>query len=361
MHVRLLDMGMVSVLRSQSIYHGVTSMMGADSDPAISIMRPEAPYVSIGYFQEARAEIDLAYCEQNRLPVIRRHVGGGAVLLDSNQLFFHVMLPREKAADMGLPHSLEKRFAYLAKPVILAYNKLGINASFRPVNDIHVNGRKIGGTGVGEINDGIVFAGSMMFDFDTELMARVLNLPDAKMRDKVAGTMNDYMTTMKKELGKFPKLEDVGEALLTSFEEIFHITLIPSMPTGDELDSIYHWDNTLSSDAWLNAIQHNPKPNKDVKISASVRVLQAAHKAPGGLIRATVRTIDDVIDQMQISGDFPMSPQEGLFKLTRKFCGVKLDKTAMTQCLERSLDEMDIDLAGVDSDDFGQLFEQIIQ
>ncbi len=360
MHVRLLDMGMVSVLRSQSIYHGITSKMHAGSDPAISIMRPEAPYVSIGYFQEAKTEIDLNFCDKNRLPVIRRHVGGGAVLLDSNQLFFHVMLPTDKAEAMGLPHSLEKRFAYLAEPVILAYNKLGVNASFRPINDIHVNGRKIGGTGVGEINDGLVFAGSMMFDFDTDLMSRVLNLPDIKMRDKVASTMADYMTTMKKELPKLPRLDEVAEALLTSFEEIFHITLVPSMPQLEELDAIYEWDARLSSDEWLHAIEHPAHVKKDVKISASVRVLQAMHKSRGGIMRATVRTVDEVIDQMQISGDFPLSPQQGLFQINQNFSGIKLDRDEMKTCLQNSLDTLNIEMAGVESHDFEQLFEQII-
>ncbi|HED10265.1 MAG TPA: lipoate--protein ligase family protein [Caldithrix abyssi] len=359
MHVRLLDMGMVSVLRSQSIYHGITESMTADSEPAISIMRPEAPYVSTGYFQEVNKEVDTEYCRDNRIPVIRRHVGGGAVLLDQNQLFFHLMLPSARAREFGLPRALEARFETLAKPVILAYHKLSVNASFRPINDIHVNGKKIGGTGVGEIEEGIVFAGSMMFDFDTELMARVLRLPDEKMRDKVRAGLNDYMTTMKKELDVLPKLEDVAEALLSSFEEIFNITLVPSMPTLEEMDKIYEWDERLRSDSWMNSIQLAEKDLKHVKISSNVKILQAAHKARGGLIRGTLRVVDGVVDDVCISGDFPMSPQNCLKEFAHTFQGARLDRSELEKRLHKALAELEVDMAGVDENDFKQLFEQV--
>ncbi|RMH66252.1 MAG: lipoate--protein ligase family protein [Calditrichaeota bacterium] len=352
-------MGMVSVLRSQSIYHGITQCMKANSDPAISIMRPEATYVSTGYFQEVAREVDLEYCLENKIPVIRRHVGGGAVLLDANQLFFHVMLPAARAREFGLPLSLEERFETLARPVVLAYHKLGVNASFRPINDIHVNGKKIGGTGVGEIDEGIVFAGSMMFDFDTALMARVLRLPDEKMRDKVRAGMDTYMSTMKKELESLPKLEEVAEALLSSFEEIFGITLIPSMPTPDEMDAIYEWDNRLKSDSWMNEIRLKEKDGNQVKISNSVKIVQAMHKAPGGLIRGTMRVVDGVVDDVCISGDFPMSPQDCLSRFSEKFVGVPFDKNEMKRRLESALNELKPDMAGVDTGDFKQLLEQV--
>ncbi len=69
MKVRLLDMGMVSPLRSQSIYHGITATMTPGADPAILLCRPKSTYVSIGYFQEAGMEVDLAFCDENNIPV----------------------------------------------------------------------------------------------------------------------------------------------------------------------------------------------------------------------------------------------------------------------------------------------------
>lgn len=357
---RLLDMGTVSCLRSQSIYHAVTDCMQPDGEVTISLMRPNAPYVSIGYFQEAEQEVDLAYCADHRMPVIRRHVGGGAVLLDGNQLFFHVILPQAKAQALGLPATLGERFAFLARPPIAAYQRLGVPANFRPINDIHVNGRKIGGTGVGEIGAGLVFAGSMMLDFDTRLMARVLKLPDEKMRDKVNQSLNDYMTTLTKEKGAAPPLAEVADALVNAFEETFGLDLIPSLPTAEEMEAVYRWDETLSSPEWFNQVRLKEQPTRSVKISSSVRVLQGAHKAPGGMIRVTLRVVDDVIDDVLISGDFPVSPQAALADVTGAFTGLKFSPAAIEGAVRQVFGRGGFDMAGVGEADFQTVFQRVV-
>lgn len=360
MKARLLDMGSVSPLRSQSIYHAITSCMRPDSDVAITLMRPNARYVSIGYFQEAGREVDLAYCAENRLPVIRRHVGGGAVLLDEDQLFFHVMLPSARAREFGLPLNLRERFEYLARPPIAAYRELGVEADFKPINDIHVKGRKIGGTGVGEIEEGLVFAGSMMFDFNTTLMARVLNIPDEKMRDKISESLESYMSTMVKELGMRPALEIVAEALTKAFEQTYGLELIPSMPTPEEMDALYQWDEQLIDEQWLHGVRLKPEKHRAVKIAAEVHVLHAQHKAPGGLIRATVRVANGQIEDVLISGDFPVTPKDALHSLAARFEGANLDRSELEKRIAAAFDSRSFEFAGVEAADFSTLFQQII-
>ena len=326
MKARLLDMGMVSPLRSQSIYHAVTQCMGPDSDLAVTLMRPSKPCVSVGFFQEAEREVDLAYCEASRIPVLRRHVGGGAVLLDMYQLFFHVILPSAKAAEFGLPPRFADRFAYLAQPPIAAYRKLGVAAEFWFFNDIHVRGRKIGGTGLGEIGEGLVFAGSMMMDFDTRRMARVLKIPDEKMRDKVSERLDEYMTTLARELGAKPEVAPVAEALMGAFEEAFDLDLVPSALTPAELEAVGDWDGILTDPEWLHQVGLKQTGTRTVKISENVRVLHAESKAPGGMMRLTVTALNGHIAEMLLSGDFPVSPQGALCDFTRAFEGVSLGR-----------------------------------
>ena len=82
MTIRLLNLGEVSPIRSQAIYHGVAYAMGPDDPDTITLMRPSAPYVCIGHHQDAATEVDLEYCAEAGLAVYRREVGGGAVYLD---------------------------------------------------------------------------------------------------------------------------------------------------------------------------------------------------------------------------------------------------------------------------------------
>jgi len=359
MKVRLLDLGQVSVLRSQSIYHGLTSSIKPDDDLIITMMMPRDTYVSVGYSQETEKEVDLDYCQDRQIPVIRRHVGGGAVLLDGNQLFFHVILPRARTEEFSLPRKLVNKFAYLARPPIAAYHKLGINAAFRPVNDIHVEGKKIGGTGTGEIKDGLVFAGSMMMDFNHALMAKVLKVPDEKMRDKIHETLEAYITTIKRELGKTIPVAEVAEVLVQSFEEVYGIELIPSAIQEQEWEAIAEFDDKLSDDKWLHKVVLKEKGHRDVKISSNVNIIGTAHKAPGGMIRATVKVIDGTIDDLLISGDFAFSPQDGLEQLSKTFRGAALDLDELKSRMAAVFHEETVDFAGVEAGDFDQVFQQL--
>ncbi len=359
MKVRLLDMGMVIPLRSQSIYHGITASMTPDSDPAILLCRPKSTYVSIGYFQEAGMEVDLAFCDENSIPVYRRQVGGGAVLLDQNQLFYHIVMPHSAFDELGLPQSMAERFAFLAAPPIAAYQSMGVNASFRPINDIQVEGKKIGGTGIGEFDHAVVFAGSMMLDFNHQLMSKVLKIPDEKMRDKIFQSLEAYITTLKRELPTAPPVADVAKSLVEAFEQSWPIEVYPSLPTTEELEAIESYDAQIASEEWLHLVKMPEKDFAAVKISANVKVLHAAHKAPGGMIRATVRVVDEKIESVLLSGDFPISPRQGLEALSSKFEGAQLDAGELTRRFEEFITSEGIEMVGVGAEDISTIFEQV--
>ena len=82
MTIRLLDLDLVSPLRSQTVYHAVAHAMTPETPDTIILVSPADPYVCIGYHQDLAQEVDLDYCRQQHLPVYRREVGGGAVYLD---------------------------------------------------------------------------------------------------------------------------------------------------------------------------------------------------------------------------------------------------------------------------------------
>ncbi len=102
MRLRVLDFGFVPALRSQSVYHGLAAAIEADDDPVLSLVNPDAPYVCVGMHQEIDKEVDEAFCKAEGLPIIRRHVGGGAVYLDRNQMFVHFIYPRKKAPEFAV-------------------------------------------------------------------------------------------------------------------------------------------------------------------------------------------------------------------------------------------------------------------
>lgn len=357
---RLLDMGQVSAVRSQTIYHAVAECAGENDPPTLSILRPNQPYVSIGYHQEAGKEVDLKYCQAHNLPVIRRMVGGGAVLLDENQLFFHIIVPRKKLPALGLPLRLAERYPLLARPAIAAYHKLGIPAAFRPINDIHVHGRKLGGTGAADIGEAFVFVGSMMLDFNHALMARVLRFSDEKMRDKVHKSMEEYVTSLKRETGDKPPLDTVREALLAGFREELQLEPEPGHLTPKEEQKIEELNQLFLSEGWLHRISWQDRGVRKLTISGPVRFFEAEHKVLGGLLRMAVRVVDGCIDDLLLSGDFSLSPGEAFDAIRRTFIGAPFTVTELDERIIKAWQTLSFDMPGITAEDFLTLARKLV-
>jgi lipoate---protein ligase len=88
--MRLYNLGKVPWMESQLIYHALAEM----GREALSLVSPASPYVCIGFHQDVEQEVDLAYCRAKNIPVFRRDLGGGAVYLDGDQLFFTLFSTR---------------------------------------------------------------------------------------------------------------------------------------------------------------------------------------------------------------------------------------------------------------------------
>jgi lipoate-protein ligase A len=344
MRVRLLDLGSVPYLQSQTIFHALAHAMGDETPNTISLMSPDKPYVCIGFHQELDKEIDLEYCRAQDIPVLRREVGGGAVYLDGDQLFIHFIFHREH-----LPRQVEEMYKLLIRPVVETYRDIGIEASHRPLNDIVVGQRKIGGTGIAAIGQAMVLAGSLMFDFDTATMARALKVSSEKMRDKIHQSLQEYMTTIRRELEETPPRDEVKAILVRKFAETLEVDLQPGALAADERRTVQKLNRRFSSSRWLR--QKGGLARRGVTIKAGVHVAEAEYKAPGGLIRVTARLRDGAIDDVSLSGDFTFHPAPLLGQLEVDLRGIRLDHGALASAVAEFYSSRDVQSPGVEPED----------
>ena len=345
MKLRILDLGTVSWLRSQSIYHGIAYALRPGDLDTITLMNPAEPYVCVGLHQEVEKEIDVEYCRANGIPIVRREVGGGAVYLDRNQLFWHAIFQRDH-----LPFSIEEIYAKVLAGPVAAHRAMGIEAYHQPVNDLQVGGKKIGGTGAASIGGAFIVVGSLIFDFDYTLMARVLKVPSEKFRDKVFHTLNEYLTTIRRELGEqAPSWEEGKRLLIHHFADALGADVELGEVTDREWRVIEELDALLASDEWT--YQRGGLSRAGVKIAEGVHVREAAHKAPGGLVRVTVIERDGAIDDLALSGDFFCYPPEAIPALERSLKGAPLEQEVLTTRIAAFLTERGAQLPRVDAAD----------
>ncbi len=352
--IRLLDMHLVPPVRSQTIYHAVAYTLDGESPDTIILVGPTEPYVCIGFHQELEKEVDVEYCHAHGLPIFRREVGGGAVYLDREQVFTQWVFHRNR-----LPADLGERFALYVKPLVETYHALGIPATYRPINDVHVQGKKIGGTGAAQMGMAEVVVGSLMFGFDFDLMSKVLKVSSEKMRDKIFQSLNEYMTTMTRELGSTPIRDRVVDIYLEKCAAALGRDIVPGEPTQKELALAEELDRHFVTEEWL--YQKGGLRQSGVKIHQDVRVLETAHKAPGGLIRVTARVREGRIDDVTLSGDFTMLPKFAPGALELALRGTTLNADSVRARIEDVYRSVGIQSPGVNVDDLTHVLVLLAQ
>ena len=321
-------------------------------------MSPLQSYACIGYFQDLKKEIDIEYCFQNDIPVVRREVGGGAVLLDRDQLFFHFIFNKN-----GLTRDINKIYSMFLKPAINTYNRLGIKAYHRPINDIQVEGRKIGGTGAVEIGNSMVVVGSFMFDFNYDLMVKILKIPSEKFRDKLYQNIKDYVTNIKRESGYLnqpvPSKDKVKSIFFNEIGKKFSASLdIAEKLEDHEMEKLKEIRIKLTDKNWLD--KKGKFLDRKVKISSGIYTNEGNYKAPGGLIRATFTVKDNIIADIDISGDFTLMPPEGLPEIENAL-KVPIDYGLMTAGLLSAYDRFEIRSPGVLPEDFISAIKSVLE
>ena len=341
----VFDLRKLSGQQSMLIFHAL-ARMGIE---ALVIVSPKTPLASIGYFQDAEQEVDLQYCKEIGIPFMRREVGGGATYLDENQIFYQLIWRKD---NPKFPKAIHDIFPWFSEAPVETYRTFGIQAEYRSINDITTKeGRKIAGEGGGNIGECMVFVGGILLDFDYKTMSRILKVPDEKFRDKVYKTMEENLTTMKRELGAIPRREEVVSVLKEKFEKMVGKLESASL-TPKIINKMRELESWMTSEEFL--LKKTPKIPTGVKIKEGVEVFYGLHKARGGLIRTAEEISEGRIEDITISGDFTFYPKEQLTGLEESLEKAPLKEEKIIERVETFYEEKKVESPGVESKDFAQ-------
>ncbi|MAE76976.1 MAG: ligase [Planctomycetes bacterium] len=292
--IRLIDAGRVSHLRSQTLYHGLAHARTDDSPNTVVLATPAEPYVCIGYHQDVEREVDVEFCQRQGLPILRRETGGGVVYLDDQQLFVQWIM-----APLSLPPRVDQRFELFCRPLVDTYRDFGIDATLRPINDVHAGGRKISGTGAAQIGNAEVLTGNFLFDFDTSIMAGIVQAPSETFRAQVAHSLQRYMTSMRRELDAIPARDEVAHSYARRCADALDCELVAGELTDSEVHEIERQDERLGKANFLH--QPGRMRRGGVKIHEDVWVVEAEHDLDECRVRLTARLREHRIEELELN------------------------------------------------------------
>ena len=278
------------------------------------------PSALVGYHQSIEQELRAEYCAAHGIAIQRRITGGGAIYFDETQIGWELYLDRRAlgTADM---QEISRRICEMAAAGI---RRLGVDARFRPRNDIEVDGRKISGTGGAFEGDSIMYQGTLLIDFDIEKMLRVLRIPAEKLSDKAIASARERVANLKDLLGGVPERETVMQSLAQSFAEGFGVEFEPAAALNEtEQRKFVRALAEIDHPDWINLVD---RPLSDAPM------LEGLHKADGGLLRVAlaVDVPKNRIKQAWFTGDFFINPRRMIADLEAALRDSPLDGYSRT-------------------------------
>ncbi len=167
--------------------------------PTLRIWEWERPAVVIGSFQSLKNEVDLENAEKYGFEVVRRISGGGAMFMEKGSaITYSIYVPSDLVSGMTFADS----YAFLDEWVIVALKSLGIDASYKPLNDITSPTGKIGGAAQKRLGSGaLVHHVTMSYDMDGEKMVQVLRIGREKISDKGIASAAKRVDPLRSQTG----------------------------------------------------------------------------------------------------------------------------------------------------------------
>jgi lipoate-protein ligase A len=218
---RWIDTGLRRPAENLALNRALLEARQAREIPSTLRFHRFTPSALLGHHQDPANELDLAYCARRGIVVQRRLSGGGAIYMDENVLGWDLYLDRRDVGTAEMT-AISRRICEAAAAGIRA---LGAAAAYRAPTDIVVAGRKISGTGGAMEGDALLYQGTLLIDFDVEVMLRTLAATAPRVTPEFVAGARQSVVNLRELVASLPALERIEEAFVEAFAQAFGVRI----------------------------------------------------------------------------------------------------------------------------------------
>jgi lipoate-protein ligase A len=169
------------------------------------------PAVIVGRNQNAWSQVNARFVLENRIPVIRRSSGGGAVYQDLGNINFTFI--------RSAPQTLRTEFRTFLSPVYNFLRKLEIPVSYEGRSDLTINGFKISGNAQHFHGGKVLHHGTMLFDADLSMLSNALRISPGKYTDKAVDSVRKKVANIRPYLASDLNVADFMRSLMHNIQQ----------------------------------------------------------------------------------------------------------------------------------------------
>jgi lipoate-protein ligase A len=347
---RVLDTGVLEGRLNIAIGQAIIEARQAGRVPDTLRFLRFPPTALVGRHQALGQEIDLDYCRQNGIGVVRRITGGGAIFMEPGLLGWELALDRKTLGVSALPELTREICEAAAEGI----SRLGVAARYRPRNDIEVDGRKISGTGGFFDGDILFYQGTVLVDMDPQVMVSALRVPQAKLAKRELDSAAQRVVTLRELLGvETPELPVIQNALTAAFAQRFALQAARGDLSAAELEEAQRLcREEIGTEEFVSEIDEPPAARGD---------LAGLCVCPGGTIQVYLRLEGPAQNRVRaalITGDFFVTPPRLIYDLESRLRGAYLDD--LRRLVREFFEQANVEVLSVSPDDFIAAFEDAL-
>lgn len=323
------------------------AVVNGEAPPTVYLNVFDGDSITIGVNEDPYQVLDVAFCEERDIVARRRINGGGAIYAGAGSAFLCFYLP---LALPGVPQTATEAFPSILGHVAESLReRFGLAASYRPLNDVEIDGRKLIATSLK------IEGGAMTFRIllnvkaiDTETAARAMPMAPEKVRDKKHKDLGSRYTYLEHELQRPVGHDELVAWAHDCVQRAFGgVTLARGALSEHEHTLARDATAQLTDRAWFvgksEATRYLPF------MLDGDRIGRGRRKAPAGLIWLSLLARDGTIVRAIVNGDFHPRPTASIDWLEAGFAGLPAERAACVAHIEAFMQRGDVELAGVEA------------
>jgi len=304
-----------------------------------------------GFLDDPEKALDLEYCKQEGIVVRRRQNAGGAIWgPDGGAL---IVLYLDTQLSWVPMKTIKEAFGVTLNRLAQAVRELfGIEAVYRPINDVEVEGRKLIPTSARLEND--ILTMRLLINVvpsDPDILKNAIMTPPEKIQDKKIKDPGARFTCLENEAGRKASHSDLLKLTSKTVEKVFgsEVELVPGELSELEKEYAAQYQEKYISDEWLYA---NSERIRFKEIPPDAVRCEGRHKAPAGLIRVRLLIVNGRIHDLIITGDFHPSPYQVVRDMEDVVRGRECDTEVIGDEIRRIFNRPDVEITGTEVKDF---------
>jgi lipoate-protein ligase A len=241
--------------------------------------------VIIGKHQNAFAEINYPFIHKNKIPVIRRISGGGAVYHDTGNVNFTFIKKTDKANQVD--------FGKFTSIIVKFIQSFGLEVNVSKRNSLFIGNLKFSGHAEHIFHDRVLHHGTILYNTDLQLLQLSLN-PEKEYQGKAMQSVRNEVTNIAPLLSQSIEIHQFVDKLVAWLKEYYAGSSAYEIQ-HDELEAIEYLSESKYK-TWQWNFGYSPKYDFKVNIPLKAGSVPIVITVENGRF-ANIDILKEVVDR----------------------------------------------------------------